>query len=263
MCADGSPGAFAETVVPREHHAWGRFRVGSWKCVRVVSEELEENGGVKSRSVTDTTTMLVAADANSYTLQVNVTVEIAGKKLVRPPQLIKQGYNGELSGQKVTIDKIGDDDITLSGDKIPCETYKVKIDGDDTNRVWLVHYSGKVDPYVLRRETVPANEEGGEATYSCHCEVTAVGIEEKVLSLPMTVSRVKTVQKRANITTVTEETHCLDIPGGVVAHTSEDIDESGKVVRRSTLELLTYGFDSGERKSIFQFFKRRLPLHHR
>ena len=36
------------------------------------------------------------------------------------------------------------------------------------------------------------------------------------------------------------ETHCKDVPGGVVAHSSKELDVAGRVVNRETLELVEY-----------------------
>jgi hypothetical protein len=49
------------------------------------------------------------------------------------------------------------------------------------------------------------------------------------------------VNREAKALSCTVEVFCIDVPGGVVAHTSRETDERGRLVRRSTLELLDFG----------------------
>ena len=57
---------------------------------------------------------------------------------------------------------------------------------------------------------------------------------------------VKTVQKKATGTVTTLAVVLPDVPGGVFSHSSKDVDKSGRVVRRSTLELVDYGAEPEE-----------------
>ena len=57
-------------------------------------------------------------------------------------------------------------------------------------------------------------------------------------------SYVKTTQKLPLTSKVTLEVHCDEVPGGVVAHWASETDSAGRVLRRSTLELLDYGLPS-------------------
>ena len=86
-----------DVKLARQHHPWARFEPGAWKKVRVVTETLDEAGNVTSTSTTDTTTLLEFVDADTYSLQLEVTVDVAGKRFQTPPQYIEQGYFGEIS----------------------------------------------------------------------------------------------------------------------------------------------------------------------
>ena len=70
----------ADSLVPREHHAWGRFGEGSWRRVRVVSRTLDENGQVISETTTETTSTLIDVADSGYALKVNSSVAVVGKR---------------------------------------------------------------------------------------------------------------------------------------------------------------------------------------
>jgi len=65
----------------------------------------------------------------------------------------------------------------------------------------------------------------------------------EVLSELRSAAQVKTVQKHAGGTTSTLTFVSPDVPGGVICNYSKESDNQGRVVRRSTLKLLSYGFE--------------------
>ncbi len=71
-------------------------------------------------------------------------------------------------------------------------------------------------------------------------EVTAVNTPHEVNGQTRPTSHIRTVHKTNKGTTTTLEVRCEDVPGGFVSHTSEQTDSSGRVVERSTLELVDY-----------------------
>ena len=78
-------------------HPWGCCQPGTWKLVRVVTETLDEGGRVIGSSTTETKTTLVAADRDGITLEIQASMEVAGKRFQAEPQTVKQGFHGESS----------------------------------------------------------------------------------------------------------------------------------------------------------------------
>ena len=72
-------------------------------------------------------------------------------------------------------------------------------------------------------------------------EVVALDMPQRVLSEIKNVACIKTVQKtpRGSVTTLAMSSG--DVPGGVVYQTAKEADTTGRLARRSTLELLNYG----------------------
>jgi hypothetical protein len=48
-----------------------------------------------------------------------------------------------------------------------------------------------------------------------------------------------------------------DVPGGVVSHSSKEVDKNGRLLRRSTLELVDYNIDPDRERS--GLFGRKRP----
>jgi hypothetical protein len=244
-----SQAAWGETLVPRSHHAWGRFPVGSWKQVRVQNETLDAKGNVIEASTTETVTVLTAVDETGYTLEVDVTLEVAGKRFILQPQIMHQGFSGETNGQRAELRPVHMATVVIDGREIPTEVRESVVDDDECQRVNRVYYSASVEPYVLKRETTCTGANGEKTTSQTQVDVLALDMPVRLLNETMTSSHVKTVQKSAKGTAITLEICCMEVPGGVVYHTAKELDSEGRVVRRGTLEIVDYSIggddDSG------------------
>lgn len=236
-------------LIPREHHAWGRFNPGSWTQVRKLTEEFDERGVLKSVSTTETKTTLIEVSDRSYTLQLEVTVEVAGKRIVAQPRAVCLGYYGETNGQRVVVRRVGDDDLLVGGKRVQCKILESAINGGDEKIVSKIYYCDSTAPFVLKRDTRSTDPEGETTHLHTQVDVIAAEMPHRVVAEIKTAAHVRTVKKHAKGSTYTLEVHCDDVPGGVVSHASKELDDSGRLVRRSTLELLDYGVV--DRKRLF------------
>lgn len=226
--------------IPAEQHAWGRFPVGSWKSVRVTSENLDDQGKVTIVTLTDTKTTLIAADATSYTLRVEVTVEIAGKRFSKLAETIKHGYQGETPGQQIAVKQLGQSQVAIDGRRIPCEVRQSTIESGGVKRVSNIHYCSTVWPHQLKRETTIEGA-ADEQRATTVAEVVALGLPERIAGEIRPATYVKTTHQQPGSTKVTLEVQTAGVPGGVVSHAATETDASGKMLRRSTLELVGFG----------------------
>jgi len=235
-----APALAQEGAFPREHHPWGRFPVGSWKLVQTTSETLDDKGRLVSSTRTDTRTMLTAVDDASYTLRSDITVEVAGRRIAMTPQSARHGYYGEPAGKQVAVKLLGEAPVTIDGREIPCEVRQVAVDTDAGKLTSTLHYTSAVAPFVLRRES-SLGAAPAEKRNSSLVEVIALDLPKQVRGEIKPCMYVKTTQSLAQGKRVTLEVQCDDVPGGVVSHFASETDASGRVVRRSTLEILNYG----------------------
>lgn len=235
------PGACVgqDMTLPPDQHPWGRFPVGSWKSVRVVSELLDKQGKVGTVTVTDTKTTLITADKAGYSLRIDSTVEVAGKRFASQPQIARHGYNGESAGQTVTVKKLGDAELVIDGRAVPTELRQAVFAEEGTTRVSTIHYSGEVSPFVLKRETRTDGVPDDQASKTL-VETIALDLPQIVLGTRTTGVFLKTTRQSPQGTKVTLEVLCDAVPGGVIKHWANEMDESDRTVRRSALELVEY-----------------------
>jgi hypothetical protein len=234
-------GAAVEELSPlRYHHPWGRFGHGSWQSVRMVTEAIDEQGQVTSVSTTETKTTLDEVTAEGVKLRVEVTMDVAGKRLITQPQFVRQGFTGAVAGQNVSQKKLGPTSLTIGGQQVNCESQELEVLGQGQKRVSLICFA-ETNPHILRRKVVAtetANPAGGSESTA---EVIDLDMPYKVVSEVKNAAVIRTVQRDANGTTITLSINVPEVPGEVVAHTSKKLDAKGHLVRRSTLELVGYG----------------------
>jgi hypothetical protein len=256
------PGLSQETALSQKHHPWGRFAPGAWKVVRVVTETLDESDHVTSTNTSETTTILKRLDQDGVVLEVQVTGEVAGKRVDGEPQIFKQGFHGEPIGPELKIKEPVAGQVLIEGRKIPCRIQQVELAGAAGKTVTSISYSDTVAPYVLRREAVSTDLEGKTTLGETTVEVEARDMPWRVAGEIRNAAVLRTVQKNAKGTVITWAICASDVPGGMVSHSSKELDKTGRLIRRSTMDLVDYGLQCQEEKekpSMGVFGRRRRP----
>ena len=233
------PCAAEDDGIPAGQHPWGRFPVGSWKCVRVTTQTLDAGGAVAGTTTTELRTTLVAADGASYSLRVESSVEIAGKVFQAQPQVVRHGYYGQPVGASVAVQRRGQQELVIDGRTVPSDVHLVSFESDEGKRTSTIHYSSEVAPHQLRRETTTDGGEESERSKTL-VETVALDMPHQVLGQWKTAAHLKTTRTSPPGTKVTIEVHCDEVPGGVVSHVATESDAAGRIVRRSALELVDY-----------------------
>ena len=234
-CAAEEPGIAAR------HHAWARFKPGAWKLVRVVTESLDENGSVIGVNVTETKTSLLSVQPDGVTLEVEVGVEVGGKQFDGQPQCLKQGFHGELAGGEVKFQPAAAAEVSIEDQKVPCHSQQVEVIGSSSRTTVSVFFSDSLAPYILRRQSKTTDASGGEVLSETLSEVVALNMPQRVLTEIKNVACIKTVQKTPKGAVTNLAMSSPDVPGGVVYQTTKETDKSGRLIRRSTLELVNFG----------------------
>jgi hypothetical protein len=242
----GPPAQAEEHQLLQQTHAWGRFGKGSWREVQILTENFDEQGALTNSSTTDNKTTVEDVTPERVTLRIEVTVEIAGQKFPSQPQIIKQGYAGENVGQSVSIKPLSHEVLVVDDREIPCETQQIEIVGGVSKEVSIISYSPRLRPTILKRKSILSDVASARTTQESVSEVYALDRRLNVLGENKTGFRVRLVQKNDRGTTTTRSVHVLDVPGEVVSHTSEKLDPKGRLVRRSTLELVAYSVEEDD-----------------
>ena len=257
LAAFGASGAAEENGMTAKLHPWGRFEPGTWKTVRVVTETFNEQGEVVSVSTTETKTILQDIDRDGVTLDVEACMEVAGKRFQVEPQTVKQGFHGEPIEPKPEIKESADAPLTIEDRKIACKVQRLTSVGDKGKTTVVLHYSTTVPPYLFKRECVVTSPDGKSTLSETNTEVIALDMPVPVQGEIRSGIYVKTVHKNSKTTLTTLAMIVPEVPGGVVRHSSKEVDKSGRLVRRSTLELVDYNADPDKDRT--GLFGRKRP----
>jgi hypothetical protein len=249
LAALSASGLAQEAGIPAELHPWGRFKPGTWKTVRVVTETLDEQGQVVSTSKTDTKTTLLNVGNDGVTLEVEACMEVAGKRFRVEPQTVREGFHGEAAGSNVQLKEPTDGEITIEDRKIPCKIQRLSLVAPNGKTNLTLHYSTTVPPYVLKRQCVVTDADGDSTVSETNKDAIALDMPVRVLDRLRNGSYVRTVHESGKTTVTTMSVVVGDVPGGVVSHSSKEVDKSGRLLRRSTLELVDYNTDPDRERS--------------
>ena len=230
-----------EAGVSARHHSWASFQPGAWKLVRVVTESYDEGSHIINVNITETKTSLLRIDEDGVVLEVEVGVEVAGKQFDGQPQCLKQGFHGELVGGEVKFLPAAAAEVSIEDQKIPCRSQKIEVSGPAGRTSVNVFFSDTLSPYILRRQSKTTDVGGTNVLSETLSEVVALDMPQRVLSEMKNVACIKTLQKtpRGSVTTLAMSSP--DVPGGAVSQTTKETDATGRLIRRSTLELVNYG----------------------
>ena len=227
-------------------------------------EEFDEKGLVTNKSITDKRTELKDVEKNGVTLVREVRYEVSGKRFPRDPETFKEGFHGELVSQGLKVKEAGNGHVVIEGRKIPCNILQLERVGPASRTVTTIYYSTTLAPYVLKRQSVTTNLADNNPRDETTIYVMALDMPCKVLAEIQTVAYVKTVSKHVKGTTTTWAATSEDVPGGVIWYASKELDKTGRLIRRSTLELVDYGVEPGRpglfgrpRRGIFRTFPLR------
>ncbi len=218
--------------------AWAKFGPRSWKTVRIVTKSYDENGAVASEGTTVAQTQVATVGRRSFALQVQTTMEMMGDQFFSDPQLINRTFED----QSPSTTTIGQEPLTIKGQDFPTEVVQTVVDDNNATRTSTVHFCRLTSPQVLKRVTVakdPVNDQ-----VKSHTTVTVTELDKVVDVLGELKScwAVTTVIEVGEVTVTTTEVHCDDVPGELVKRTTEEHNALGRLVRRSELELVGYGY---------------------
>jgi hypothetical protein len=229
-----------EDIALRKYHPWGRFHVGSWNHVRIVTQTVDDGGRVISTSTTDTKSTLVERRLESFALRLETSVEVAGKKIPSQPQVVKLGYAGENLGEQLSYRNVEGDSVSIDGRKIDCSVQEVEIIGVGQKLVSLVRYADSVAPFVLHRKTTRTDLVRPAQPQETELEVIALEMPFKVCDVLQSTAHTKQVQRGPRGTTVTLSVVSSEVPGELVSQNSKKVDQKGRLTHRSSLELVAY-----------------------
>ena len=130
--------------------------------------------------------------------------------------------------------------MTISGRTYPVLIQQITDSDENEKKVTTDYTSEDMPPFVLKREIKSVAGDGAAGDHETVVEVLAIDMPYKVLAEVKTSSFVKTLHtRRDGGSSVIIEVHCIEVPGAVVAHSIDELDAAGKVVRAVRLNFST------------------------
>lgn len=240
------------SALSAELHPWGKFEPGAWKRILVTTETFNEHGTIASTNVTLSTTALTDIGNDSLTLETQACVEMAGKRFESEPQSVQQGFHGEVRAPNLKIKDSSAGEVEIDGRKIPCRALKLESANSAGKSFTTIYYSDSVAPHILKRIGKTTDLEGKTVLSETTAELLTLEMPYKIDGETRSAAHLKTVQKTPKGTVVTLAVLCPGIPGGIVAHSSKELDANGRLVRHGILELVDYGLTpENDRAGVF------------
>ena len=104
--------------------SWARFAPGDWKAICVTTQSFDADGELASTSTTRTKTTLTGIEESCVCLQIDVEVEVAGKKFKNPPQFARQGFSGEPLSRESQVQAMKPVELHINERVVPCRVEK-------------------------------------------------------------------------------------------------------------------------------------------
>ncbi len=235
-----APKTTPQPLIPAEKHLWARHPAGSWAQSRSTIESFDKLG-VATTSVETIKSTLKAADATGYTLSIERSVSIDGRQFPLLAYEMTMGLSGEKENETVlSFQTLGESELLVDGRKVPCEVRQAVVNGEGNKRTTVnVYYSPEVIPHALKREWIDAATPEANSSTVIE-EVVAIGLPYPVAGQLRSAAFVHTAHKLPGQSKESMEVICNDVPGGVVSQWSKELNAEGKLLRRTTSELLAY-----------------------
>lgn len=229
-------------TLPRAHHPWARFQPNSWRGIRTTTETFDAEGKVASHSVTTQVEVLKAVAKDSYTLDVQVTVDLVGKRIVGEWRTRVLGLLTDSSARVIATRVLQPVELRLADRKISCNVLDQQVRDEQHVLHQRLYYAAQQSPYILQREVSELPDQPTEMPRWTQTDrIISLKIPYSVGEKIFSCSCLKTVRTSNKGGTVRMALQTDAVPGGVVAAWSTDTDAEGKPARWSLLELIDFG----------------------
>ena len=249
---DGAPTPQAVTPVmavplTAAEHPWGNFLPNSWCIVQTVTVSNIDGRTVQSSQTVRTT--LKSIDETGITLQREETLNLGGRPVEKPPQIVKYDFFQEPILENVEIRHGNPVKLVIDRRVVPCmvRIYEQQTPGGRlTTTVW---YTPHVYPHVLRVERILRTFPEGENVSGGAGQI----IRQSVILVQETSAlrgsrgnrrnrtyALQTVEQTGSITRITDTRASWDVPGGLLESTTRELDAENREVRRSVSRMTNY-----------------------
>jgi hypothetical protein len=229
-------------------HAWCRFGARAWKEVRVRTYAVGDAGEVLRSSTTVARTRVTRVGANSFSLCVSSTVEVAGREFAAEPQTFTRAVAPQVDSSEV----VGQETVLIDGREYPVQIIEFVSTNGAQQEANKLLFCRDTTPQMLKRVTRTRDSANPDAVVETTVTVTQLNKMADILGELKCTWAATTVINMRDKTVTIREVNCADVPGELVSQITEEHDANGVLVARKELELVGYGIGRARR-----LFRRR------
>jgi len=238
----GSSSSPAELHLPAIHHPWARFPHGAWREVEITTETFDEEGKLYGKSVTTQVEILKSVGEDSYSLDVQATVDISGKQINGEWNTRLLRLVNDRQGQILRSQEFEEETLQIGTREIPCQVLEVISSEEARNRTERIYYSPDHFPHILRRDVLESGPESpGELVVRDRMVVQSLSIPYYLGNRIVECSSTQTTRRQDKGSSVIVSFVTHEVPGGEVASWSSDFNASGQRVRWAVSRLVDHG----------------------
>ena len=221
---------------------WGCFPLGTW-VVRRTNNWLSTDDTVVN-NVTDILLTLESVDENRITLCQETAIGIGNKVFTPESKQVFLDFNMLPFSEGTEIVKLQPQTVTVARRQIVCQVSRyIQIMGDQKKTTTLWH-SDSVMPYLFRSEeirtTVPVSSDLPETLVSHTIMMVTDTSGVRLFKNLLNDYKTQTIKKTTTGTTVSQASHSMNIPGGLLREVTVETDNTSKIVGRSVTSVLDY-----------------------
>ena len=221
---------------------WGSFPIGTWVVRRTNNWQYSENSVVNN--VSDTLLTLESIDENRIILRQETAIGVGNSFFTPEPKQVFLDFNLQPFSSETEIVPLQPQTVTIARRQVICQVFRyTQIVGDQKKTTTLWH-SDSVMPYLFRSEeirtTIPLSGDQPETVVSHTIMMVTDTSGVRLFKNLLSDYKTQTIKKTSTGTTVSQASHSMNIPGGLLREVTVETDTTNKIVGRSVTSVLDY-----------------------
>jgi hypothetical protein len=224
---------------------WGCFPLGTWVVRRTNRWHSAEKS--VANNVMDTLLTLESVDENRITLRQETAIGIGNSVFTPEPKQIfldfhLQPFSMGTEGTKMV--PLQPQTVTVARRQVVCQVSQYTQILGNQKKVTTHWHSDSVMPYLLRSEeirtTVPLSADHPESVVSHTIMMVTDTSGGRLFKNLLSDYKTQTIKKTATGTTISQASHSMNIPGGLLREVTVETDNTNRIIGRSVTSVLDY-----------------------
>jgi len=221
---------------------WGSFSLGTWVVRRNNNWHFTDNSDVNN--VTDTLLTLESVGESGITLRQETAIGIGNRVFTPEPKRVFLDFNMQPFSEGTEIVQLQPQTVTVARRQIVCQVSRYTQIIGDQKKTTILWHSDSVMPYLFRSEeirTIMSGSSDLSETIVSHTIMMVTDTSGVRLFKNLLIDyKTQTIKKTSTGTTVSQASHSMNIPGGLLREVTVETDNTKKIVRRSVTSVLDY-----------------------